>query len=50
VVAALGATIPAARIDPALLEPMVERVREAAAELSRLLDYRPMPEGMVASQ
>ena len=50
VVAALGATIPAARIDPAQLEPMVERVRAAAAELSGLLDYRPMPEGRVANQ
>lgn len=41
VVAALGATIPAARIDPGQLETMVEKVRSAAAELSRLLDYRP---------
>ncbi|MBV8158687.1 MAG: IclR family transcriptional regulator, partial [Dyella sp.] len=50
VVAALGATIPAARIDPAQLEPMVEKVRASAAELSRLLDYRPMPEGRVANE
>ncbi|CAG9169008.1 IclR family transcriptional regulator [Cupriavidus respiraculi] len=45
VVAAMGATIPASRIDPDKLDVMVERVREAAAELSRLLDYRPpLPE------
>ncbi|MGO4332286.1 MULTISPECIES: IclR family transcriptional regulator [unclassified Cupriavidus] len=41
VVAALGVTIPAARIDPALLDTMVEKVRDTAGELSRLLDYRP---------
>jgi len=41
VVAALGATIPASRIDPELLDNMVEKVRSAAGELSRLLDYRP---------
>jgi DNA-binding IclR family transcriptional regulator len=41
VVAALGATIPAAHIDPAQLDTMVEKVRETAGELSRLLDYRP---------
>ncbi|SOZ19737.1 Putative transcriptional regulator, IclR family [Cupriavidus taiwanensis] len=41
VTAALGATIPAARIDPDQLDNMVEQVRRAAAELSRLLDYRP---------
>ncbi|MDK3025599.1 IclR family transcriptional regulator [Cupriavidus taiwanensis] len=41
VTAALGATIPAARIDPDQLDHMVEQVRRAAAELSRLLDYRP---------
>jgi DNA-binding IclR family transcriptional regulator len=41
VVAALGATIPASRIDPEQLDTMVEMVRGAGAELSRLLDYRP---------
>ncbi|MNY16133.1 HTH-type transcriptional repressor AllR [compost metagenome] len=41
VTAALGATIPASRIDPDQLGLMVERVRESARELSRLLDYRP---------
>jgi DNA-binding IclR family transcriptional regulator len=41
VVAALGATIPASRIDPDQLDNVVEQVRRAAAELSRLLDYRP---------
>ena len=41
VVAALGATIPASRIDPEQLDNVVEQVRRAAAELSRLLDYRP---------
>jgi len=50
VVAALGATIPAARIDPALLDSMVEKVREAAGELSRLLDYRPTLQGRVANE
>jgi len=45
VVAALGATIPAAHIDPAQLDSMLEKVREAAGELSRLLDYRPSPKG-----
>lgn len=42
VVAALGATIPASRIDPEQLSTMVERVRDSANELSRLLDYRPV--------
>ncbi|WP_432262139.1 IclR family transcriptional regulator [Cupriavidus sp. TMH.W2] len=41
VVAALGATIPASHIDPDQLDDVVEQVRRAAAELSRLLDYRP---------
>ncbi|MNM89530.1 Pca regulon regulatory protein [compost metagenome] len=41
VVAALGATIPAAHIDPEQLDAMVEKVRSTAGELSRLLDYRP---------
>ncbi|SCU87602.1 Transcriptional regulator IclR family [Cupriavidus necator] len=41
VVAALGATIPASRIDPDQLDNVVEQVRRAAAELSSLLDYRP---------
>ena len=45
VVAALGATIPAAHIDPAQLDSMVERVRDTAGELSRLLDYRPSSRG-----
>jgi len=41
VTAALGATIPASRIDPEQLGLMVERVRASARELSRMLDYRP---------
>jgi len=41
VVAALGATIPASRIEPDQLNTMVEKVRDAAVELSRLLDHRP---------
>jgi len=45
VVAALGATIPAAHIDPEQLDVMVEKVRHTAGELSRLLDYRPLPQG-----
>lgn len=48
VVAALGATIPASRIDPEKLDIMVEQVRGAAAELSRLLDYRPARSELLA--
>jgi DNA-binding IclR family transcriptional regulator len=49
VVAALGATIPASRIDPARLDTMVEQVRGAAVALSRLLDYRPSEGQAVAN-
>lgn len=41
VAAALGATIPAARLTQEELDRMVEKVRETAGELSRLLGYRP---------
>lgn len=41
VVAALGATIPASRLAQDELDRMVEKVRETAGELSRLLGYRP---------
>lgn len=41
VVAAMGVTIPASHIDPEELGGMVEKVRNTAGELSRLLDYRP---------
>ncbi|KAA6130864.1 IclR family transcriptional regulator [Cupriavidus cauae] len=47
VVAAMGVTIPAAKIDPNKLDTLVEKVRGAALELSRLLDYRPQDEGKV---
>ncbi|MNS61525.1 HTH-type transcriptional repressor AllR [compost metagenome] len=49
VVAALGATIPAAHIDPEQLDVMVEKVRDTAGELSRLLDYRPSASGKVVN-
>jgi len=39
--AALGVTIPAAHIDADRIEFLVQRVRAAADELSRLLDYQP---------
>lgn len=41
VAAALGATIPASRLPQEELDRMVEKVRETAGELSRLLGYRP---------
>ncbi|MBQ1762825.1 MAG: IclR family transcriptional regulator [Aquincola sp.] len=41
VVAALGATITSAHIDSGRMEDMVRRVREAAQELSALLNYAP---------
>jgi len=41
VAAALGATIPAARLAQHELDRMVESVRKTAGELSRLLGYRP---------
>lgn len=49
VVAALGATIPAAHIVPDQLDVMVEKVRDTAGELSRLLDYRPSASGKVVN-
>lgn len=41
IAAALGATIPAAHIDPERIEGLVGRVRAAADELSGLLNYQP---------
>jgi DNA-binding IclR family transcriptional regulator len=41
IVAALGATIPAPHIESNELDRIVQRVRETAGELSRLLDYAP---------
>ncbi|MBV8622935.1 MAG: IclR family transcriptional regulator [Herbaspirillum sp.] len=41
VVAALGATIPSPHIDASQLDVIVARVRDTAAELSRLLDHAP---------
>lgn len=41
IVAALGATIPAAHIDEDRIEFLVQRVRAAADELSGLLNYQP---------
>jgi DNA-binding IclR family transcriptional regulator len=41
IVAALGATIPAPHIEGSKLDHIVQRVRETANELSRLLDYTP---------
>jgi DNA-binding IclR family transcriptional regulator len=41
IVAALGATIPSAHIDPERIDGLVGRVRVAADELSALLDYQP---------
>jgi DNA-binding IclR family transcriptional regulator len=49
VVAALGATIPAPHIDAGQLDRIVNRVRESAAELSRLLDYVPEQHGKVVN-
>lgn len=39
VIAALGATIPSGHIDDELLQPLVDKVRGSASELSRLLGY-----------
>ncbi len=44
VVAALGATITAARVDEGRIDEMVARVRATADELSRLLNYAPAPQ------
>jgi DNA-binding IclR family transcriptional regulator len=41
IVAALGATIPAPHIEASELDRIVQRIRETAGELSRLLDYAP---------
>ncbi|EJN10217.1 IclR family transcriptional regulator [Herbaspirillum sp. YR522] len=41
VVAAMGATIPSPHIDTGQLDSIVARVRDTAAELSRLLDHSP---------
>jgi DNA-binding IclR family transcriptional regulator len=41
VVAALGATIPSPHIEAGQMDHIVRRVREAADELSRLLDHTP---------
>lgn len=41
VVAAMGATIPSPHIDADQLDSIVARVRDTAAELSRLLDHSP---------
>ena len=41
VVAAMGATIPSPHIDASQLDIIVARVRDTAAELSRLLDHAP---------
>ena len=41
IVAALGATIPSAHIDPERIESLVQRVRAGADEISRLLNYNP---------
>lgn len=44
VVAALGATVPAARFDAELIDALVQRVRATADELSSRLNYRPSRE------
>lgn len=49
VVAALGATIPSPHIDASQLDVIVARVRETAAELSRLLDHAPERGGKVVN-
>ena len=41
IVAALGATIPSAHVDPAQQDELMQRVRAAADELSRHLNYSP---------
>jgi len=48
IVAALSATIPASRFEAGRIEEMVQRVREAAASLSGLLNYAPARPGPVA--
>ena len=50
VVAALGTTVTSARIDAARVEALVQDVRDAAAELSALLNYAPgsTPRNVVA--
>ncbi len=45
VVAAMGATITASQIDAARIDELVQRVRNAADELSALLDYAPAGRG-----
>lgn len=45
VVAAMGATIPSPRIAAGQLDDIVNRVRESAGELSRLLDHAPEKSG-----
>ena len=45
VVAAMGATIPSPHIDAGQLDSIVARVRDTAAELSRLLDHAPEKSG-----
>ena len=49
IVAALGATIPAAHIEPDRIDGLVARVRAAAEELSGLLDYQPRKGAQVVS-
>lgn len=44
ITAALGATIPSAHIDADRIDELVQLVRTAAEELSRLLNYRPRSE------
>ena len=45
IVAALGATIHSAQIDPERIDGLVQRVRAAADELSGLLNYQPRKAG-----
>jgi DNA-binding IclR family transcriptional regulator len=47
IVAALGATVPASRIEAGRIEEMVQRVRATAESISGLLDYAPPPQGRV---
>ncbi|CAN5735206.1 IclR family transcriptional regulator [soil metagenome] len=44
IIAALGVTIPSAQIDAHRIDELVQRVRSAANDLSRLMNYSPRPD------
>ena len=50
IVAALGATIPSAHVDETQQDELMQRVRAAADELSRHLNYSPRTASKVAGK